>query len=118
RAARLLLGQRGEAAVATECRTESGVQFQFAPKLTVSFDGGTLTSDAGLVLLREFDERLGITAALRAVVRDPRDTRFAQHGLLTLLRQRLYQIAAGYEDANDATALRHDPTLCAVAGRD
>ena len=103
--------------MATECRSGSGFEFQFAPKLAVAFDGGEITSDAGLVLLREFDERLGVTAALRTLVADPRDTRFTEHELLTLLRQRLYQIAAGYEDGNDATALRRDPTLCAVAAR-
>ena len=103
--------------MATECRSGSGFQFQFAPQLAVAFDGGEITSDAGLVLLREFDERLGVTAALRTVVADPRDTRFTAHAWLTLLRQRVYQIVAGYEDANDATALRRDPTLCAVAAR-
>lgn len=103
--------------MATACRSGSGFGFQFQPKLTVAFDGGEITSDAGLVLLREFDERLGVSAALRQLVADPRDTRFTAHALLTLLRQRIYQIAAGYEDANDATALRHDPTLCTVAAR-
>lgn len=103
--------------MATECRSGSGFQFQFAPKLAVAFDGGEITSDAGLVLLREFDERVGVTAALPTLIADPRDTRFTEHELLTLLRQRLYQIAAGYEDANDATALRRDPTLCTVAAR-
>lgn len=103
--------------MATECRSESGFEFQFAPKLALAFDGGEITSDAGLVILREFDERVGLTAALPTVVADPRDTRFTAHALLTLLRQRVYQIAAGYEDANDATALRRDPTLCAVAAR-
>ncbi len=103
--------------MATECRSGSGFQFQFAPKLAVAFDGGEITGDAGLVLLREFDERLGVTAPLKTLVADPRDTRFTEHEFLSLLRQRVYQIAAGYEDANDATALRHDPTLCAVAAR-
>ena len=101
--------------MATECRTGSG--FLFQPKLRVEFDGGTITSDAGLVLLREFDERLQLTAELPRLVADPRDARFIDHSLLALLRQRLYQIVAGYEDANDATFLRHDPTLRASAGR-
>ena len=48
---------------------------------------------------------------------DPRDRRYVDHELLSLLRQRIYQIAAGYEDANDAGFLRHDPTMQAVAGR-
>jgi hypothetical protein len=101
--------------VATECHTRSG--FTFQPKLTLDFDGGTITTDPGLVLLREFDERLGLTRPLGTLLRDPRDRRYVDHDLVTLLRQRVYQIAAGYEDANDATHLRHDPTLQVVAGR-
>jgi hypothetical protein len=101
--------------VATECHTQFG--FTFQRKLTVAFDGGEITSDAGLLLVRDFDERLGLTAALRAAVADGRDRRYVTHDVLTLLRQRVYQIAAGYEDANDATYLRHDPTLQTVAQR-
>ena len=101
--------------MATECHSRFG--FGFQRKLTVAFDGGEITTDAGLLLVREFDERLGLTAALRAAVPDPRDRRYVSHDVLTLLRQRIYQIAAGYEDANDATYLRHDPTLQSVAHR-
>ncbi len=88
----------------------------FQPKLTLDFAGGTITTDPGLVLLREFDERLGLTRRLGEVLDDPRDRRYVTHGLRALLRQRLYRIAAGYEDANDATSLRHDPTVQVVAG--
>jgi Transposase DDE domain group 1 len=95
--------------VAAECHSRFG--FTFQRKITAAFDGGEITSDAGLVLVREFDERLGLTAALRGAVPDDRDRRYVTHDVLTLLRQRVYQIAAGYEDANDATYLRHDPTL-------
>jgi hypothetical protein len=85
--------------------------------VTAAFDGGEITSEAGLLLVREFDERLGLTAALRAAVPDERDRRYVTHDMLTLLRQRVYQIVAGYEDANDATYLRHDPTVQSVAAR-
>jgi len=102
-------------AVAAECHSRFG--FGFQRKLTVAFDGGEITTDAGLLLVREFDDRLGLTAALRAAVPDPRDRRYVSHDVLTLLRQRIYQIAAGYEDANDAIYLRHDPTLQSVAHR-
>ncbi len=101
--------------MATECHTQFG--FTFQRKVTAAFDGGEITSDAGLLLVREFDERLGLTAALRAAVADRRDRRYVTHDVLTLLRQRVYQIAAGYEDANDARYLRHDPTLQTVAQR-
>ena len=101
--------------MAAECHSRFGLSFQ--RKLTLAFDGGEITSDAGLLLVREFDERLGLTAVLRDAVPDPRDRRYVTHDVVTLLRQRLYQIAAGYEDANDATYLRHDPTLQSVAHR-
>jgi hypothetical protein len=101
--------------VATECHIQ--FSFRFQPKLTLDFAGGAITSEAGLVLLREFDERLKLTAGLKGLVADERDRRYIEHPTLNLLRQRIYQIAAGYEDANDATFLRHDPTLRAVVGR-
>jgi Transposase DDE domain group 1 len=77
--------------------------------VNLDFDGGRLSSDAGLVLLKAPDEQLGFTRALAAVLNDPRDPRrvdFTQHDLL---QQRVLQIAAGYEDANDSNTLRHDP---------
>lgn len=101
--------------MATECYTQLG--FGFQPKLVVDFAGGELTSDAGLVLLREFDDALGLTDAVVARIDDRRDGRYVTHDLTTLLRQRLYQIAAGYEDVNDATTLRTDPSFQIVAGR-
>jgi Transposase DDE domain group 1 len=101
--------------VATECHTRSG--FGFQRKLVVDFDGGEITGDAGLVVLREFDERFGLTKELDKLVADRRDRRYVSHSALGLLRQRIYQIAAGYEDANDATFLRHDPAMRAVVDR-
>jgi Transposase DDE domain group 1 len=62
-----------------------------------------------LILLREFDERLGLSAGLRALFDDRRDARYVAYPALAVLRQRIYQIAGGYEDANDASFLRHDP---------
>ncbi len=98
--------------MATECHTRSG--FRFQRRLTVDFKGGEITSDAGLVLVREFDERLGLTASLESLCIDQRDERYTRHSALDLVRQRIYQIAAGYEDANDATFLRHDATMQSV----
>jgi len=74
-----------------------------------------ITSEAGLMLLREFDQRLGLTATLGERFGDQRDPRYIAHPALALVRQRGYQIAADYEDANDASFLRHDPSLRAVA---
>ena len=75
----------------------------------LDFDGGRLSSDAGLVLLKAPDEQLGFTRALAAVLNDPRDPRRVDFTPHDLLQQRVLQIAAGYEDANDSNTLRHDP---------
>jgi len=75
----------------------------------LDFDGGRLSSDAGLVLLKDPDEQLGLTRDLAAVLSDPRDPRRVNFTRHDLLKQRVFQIAAGYEDANDANTLRHDP---------
>lgn len=83
----------------------------------LDFDGGRLSSDAGLVLLQDPDEHLGLTRALAAVLSDPRDQRRVHFTLHDLLKQRVLQIAAGYEDANDANSLRHDPIFKLLLGR-
>ena len=75
----------------------------------LDFDGGRLSSDAGVVLLKDIDAQLGVTRNLAAVLSDPRDPRRINFTLEDLIKQRVFQIAAGYEDANDANTLRHDP---------
>lgn len=99
--------------MATPCYTQLG--FGFQPRVTVDFAGGTLTTDAGLLLVREFDDQLGLSDCVVDCLTDPRDRRYITHSLDALVRQRLYQIAAGYEDVNDADRLRHDPTFQVVA---
>jgi Transposase DDE domain group 1 len=79
------------------------------------FSGGQITSDAGLLPLRAFDQRHHLTGDLAAQLNDPRLDDRVRHDSLALLRQRIYQIVAGYEDANDADRLRHDPMLQIVA---
>src|SRR3989442_4812397 len=79
------------------------------------FSGGQITSDAGLLSLRSFDQRHKLTRDWAARLSDPRQDDRIRHDSQTLLRQRLYQIVAGYEDANDADRLRHDPLLQIVA---
>src|SRR4030095_5766679 len=75
----------------------------------LDFDGGRLSSDAGVVLLKDIDEKLGLTRGLAAVRAAPRDPRRIHFPPEDLLKQRVFQIAAGYEDANDANTLRDDP---------
>jgi hypothetical protein len=84
--------------------------------LTVDFLGGRLTSDGGLPWLAEADDALGLCAALAGVIPEFRTHR-GVHDLVTLVRQRVFQIACGYPDQNDADQLRHDPLLKAVCGR-
>jgi Transposase DDE domain group 1 len=79
--------------MATECYTQLG--FGFQPKLVVDFSGGTLTTDAGLLLVREFDDQLGLSADVVHRLTDRRDPRYITHDLDALVRQRLFQIAAG-----------------------
>ncbi len=79
--------------------------------LIARFDGGQLSSDGGLLALREVEHRLGIADRLAACIDDPRAPERVRHGTATILRFRLLMIAAGYEDGNDADALRHDPVF-------
>ena len=83
--------------------------------IRADFSGGQITSDAGLLPLRAFDQRHHLTRDWAACLRDPRQDTRVHHESLALLRQRIYQIVAGYEDANDASRLRHDPLLQLVA---
>ena len=80
-------------------------------KVQADFDGGTVTSDAGALLLRAVDRHTGLVDRLVGALRDWRDPRYIVHALGDLVRQRLFQIALGYEDADDADALRCDPAL-------
>ncbi len=84
--------------------------------LEVDFLGGHLTSDGGLAWLAEADQALDLTASLAMVIPDWR-RRQGRHDLPTLLAQRVYQIACGYEDQDDADHLRTDPLLKHVCGR-
>jgi hypothetical protein len=80
-------------------------------------DGGAVTSDAGVLMLHEVDEHLGLTERLAACLADERDPRKVRHTVLEMLRQRIYQIACGYEDCNDAQWMREDPALKLALGR-
>jgi hypothetical protein len=85
--------------------------------IRADFSRGQITSDAGLLPLRAFDQRHHLTSDLAQLLSDPRQDDRVQHDALALLRQRLYQIVAGYEDANDADRLRHDPLLQTIGIR-
>lgn len=102
-------------------------------KIAANFEGGDVTSDGGILLLREADRRLGLVEALDAVLPDPRNRELITHRQADLLRQRIYGLALGYEDLNDHATLREDlawqtalerdtalassPTLCRLEQR-
>lgn len=83
----------------------------------IDFDGGTLTSDAGLLLLREVDRRINLLPRINKLIPDPRDPRYTTHSQLEMLTSRIFGIAAGYEDVNDHQQLRHDAAFQVAAGR-
>ena len=83
----------------------------------VDFSGGHLSSDGGVLLLRQIDHGLGVTRALAACFADRRDARFVEHSVAELLAQRVHGLALGYEDLNDHAELRRDPLLAVAAGK-
>ena len=86
-------------------------------KLQVNFEGGAVSSDGGLLLVREVDRRLKLTERMAAVLHDPRNRDLIIHPLVDLLRQRVYGIVHGYEDLNDHAQLREDVLLQSVLDR-
>jgi hypothetical protein len=86
--------------------------------LTASFDGGSISSDAGLILLGEVDKSIGLTKRLAACVKDDRDQSKVRQSVQAMLIQRIFGIACGYEDCNDHDALRSDPMLKISAERE
>ena len=87
-------------------------------KVVADFSGGHLSSDGGVLLLREMDQRLGLSRRLSGCFLDRRDQSLIEHKLETLVAQRVYGIALGYEDVNDHDRLRRDPLFAAGCGRE
>ena len=101
--------------------------------IEANFEGGDISTDGGVMLLRQADERIGLTRAAAGVLSDSRDPGRIKHSLRDLLAQRIYGLCCGYEDLNDHGALRSDllmqtavgrvkelasaPTLCCLEGR-
>jgi len=116
-------------------RTAQRIEFGRVGRRVVEarFDGGDLSSDGGLMLLRRVDERIGLTRGVAAAFSDARDPARITHRLRDLIAQRLYGLCCGYEDLNDHDSLRSDllmqtavgraeplassPTLCRLEGR-
>lgn len=102
----------------TDCNTKP-IRFSSlkSKKIVADFDGGHLTSDAGGLLLREADRKLRLTRKLAACIPDPRNPLMTLHDQHTMLAQRIFGIALGYEDLNDHDTLREDPLFALMADR-
>ncbi len=102
----------------TDCIPE---QFTFgrveSRQVILNFKGGTVTSDAGIMLIAALDQKRQITARFAACFQDYRDPDRVQHTLETLLAQRVYGLVQGYEDLNDHDQLRHDPMFAVALGK-
>jgi hypothetical protein len=103
----------------TDC---TGKPIEFEPckrrRVEVNFDGGEISSDGGLPLLRKLERRLGLIAAVARVLADPRDPERIEHTLGDMLRQRVFGLVQGYEDLNDHARLRNDPLMQTACERD
>jgi hypothetical protein len=87
-------------------------------KVQADFSGGHITSDGGVLLLRQADRLSGLTKAVGKALKDNREAGRVRHSLVSMLRQRVYGLALGYEDLNDHDALRGDPAVQTAVERD
>jgi hypothetical protein len=114
---RLWLDSRN-APMPTECSADL---FEFAPvgrrEVVGSFDGGAITTDAGALLLRAADRRIGLISRFAKCFIDRRAQDLIEHGVATLVGQRVFGIALGYEDVSDHDELRHDPVMAVLADK-
>src|SRR5712671_7616890 len=111
-----------EPAEGTPMPTECSVDlFGFAPvegrRVEAGFDGGTISSDAGAVLLGATDRAVGLVERFAGCFRDGRRADLVEHEVRTLVGQRVFGLALGYEDLNDHDWLRHDPVMAVLAGK-
>ena len=86
-------------------------------KVTADFTGGDVTSDVGVLVMREIADMIGIIEQLAKAIHDERHQSYVKHEIIELLTQRIFQIICGYEDANDANDLRIDPGFKASCDR-
>ena len=102
----------------TECSAE---RFDFAAvegrRVDAAFDGGAITSDAGALLLGATDRAIGLVDRFADCFSDHRCAALVEHAVATLVGQRVFALALGYEDLNDHDELRHDPMMAVLAGK-
>jgi hypothetical protein len=90
---------------------------EFDRSVMIDFQGAKITSDTGFLLIREKDERFGIMGPIESGFEDAGFWAHSKHSLLQMTRQRIYKMAAGYENCNDADLLRIDPALRLAIGK-
>ena len=102
----------------THCTTDS-LDFGSVDgrRIVAAFDGGTITSDAGALLLGATDKAIGLVKRFAATFTDKRNPDLIEHSVATLVGQRVFGLALGYQDINDHDQLRHDPVLAALMGK-
>ena len=102
----------------TECNQSSfGFEACGSRDIVARFDGGTISSDGGSLLLRETDQRLNLLPRLAGCFLDARNQDLVEHSVLEMVSQRVYGLALGYEDLNDHEQLRTDPLFAILSGR-
>jgi hypothetical protein len=107
------------ASAMTDCNQSSfGFEACGKREIVARFDGGTISSDGGALLLRQTDQRLNLLPRLAECFLDSRDPERVKHSVLEMLSQRIYGLALGYEDINDHDQLRTDPVFGILAGRE
>jgi hypothetical protein len=104
--------------MATDCIRDSfGFEAVAGRNVVAAFDGGAITSDAGGLLLGAADRAIGMVDRFAACFVDRRSQAHIEHSVATLVRQRIFAMALGYEDLNDHDTLRHDPVMAVLAGK-
>jgi len=108
--------------VVRRCQICTSKQIEFEPfkrrRVEANFDGGDVSSDGGLLLLRKLERRLGLIDAVARALADARDPGRIEHGLVDRPRQRVFGLAQGYADLNDHAALRNDVLMQTACERD
>jgi hypothetical protein len=97
---------------------KEAIRPDFNRSIMIDFQGAAISSDVGFLLMREIDERFKIIDPMKDCLEDLRSPSHTKHAIVQMVRQRVYQMAAGYEDCNDADFLRIDPALRLALGKD
>ncbi|HOV15336.1 MAG TPA: transposase, partial [Spirochaetota bacterium] len=98
----------------TLCNKKINLSSKIKKQILVDFDGGNITGDAGIIIVKQIDTELKISKKMSDSIKDTRDQSKIEHTLEHLLQQRIYQILLGYQDCNDANTLRNDPIFKTV----